>query len=280
MPFGVELPENFSSPAESTSDATAPESNLASERNTETREPESKPIELDSLQSFRYKGKDYTQKDVEALLARESEPRQSGDSQSYSRQDFEANYASDLAAVRNDPARLGEFAAIYPREYVVRAIAEINQQKSESSSRPNVGDLPKEYLDRFDKYDRLFASVEQAAQDHQVATQMAQLDSWHSKLEKKFPDADPKVVDSLALALNEKGFKIDEKLMEKLYKRDHEERESYYAKKYRQKAEAQLSTNKRSRDIAPGGEPLGSGKAAPKTIKQATALAIESLGRR
>lgn len=280
MPFGVELPEDLG--AEKSSGATAPDTSPAP--SSETKEPESTPIELDSLKSFRYKGQEYTQKDVERLLrGSEDESRYSGESQSsLGREDFEANYAADFAAVQNDPARLGEFAAIYPREFVVKAVAELNRHRQESQgSQPNVNRPPQGEQDsRFEKYDRMYASWEQAAQESRVAAITTQIDSWHGKLASKYPDADPKVVDGLALALNEKGIKIDEKVFEKLYKADHTEREAYYAKKYRTKAEAQLKANSRARDIAPGGEPLGSGKTQPKTLKEATQLALQTLNGR
>lgn len=280
MPFGVELPENFGSEAspETKSPDASPSPSSGTEIHVpkEAKEPESKPIELDSLQSFRFKGRDLSPKELESLLEGQDSSRQDGNGGN-SKADFDANYAADVAAVKLDPSRLGDFAAIYPREYVIRAIHEMRKAEAQKdpASRSIESDDP--HAARFERYDRMVASFEQAQKEHRLATIGKTLETWHGSLATKYPDADPIVVDGKAIVASERGIQVTEKILEKLYKQDHEQRSKYYEQKYRRKAEEQITANKRGRDIPPGGMPVGMGAHQPKTIKEATALALETL---
>lgn len=267
-PFGVELPESFGA-SESAAGGDVSPGGTEIHTNSEAKEPESKPT--DSIASNASASRSRDSSAYEGI-----ESRQDGRGQR-TREEYDSNYAADLAAVRMDSRRLGEFAAIYPREYVVRAIHELNSERPAQSSQPQRSQQTDPYADKFEKYDRMFASFESAAKEHRVNVQLNNINGWHASLEKKYPDADPRVVDAMAIAADEKGIKITQSVFEKLYKQDHEQREKYYAQKYRSKAETQLTANKKARDIPPGGQPMGNGARPVKTIKEATAQALAAL---
>lgn len=278
MPFGVDIPENYTGPTvEETAPDTSPEKEVGEKTVSESEEPEKGPIDLDSLETFRFKGKDLTKADLEKVFG-DSAQRQDGE-QTHSKSDFDSNYDADLAAVKLDPSRLGEFAAIYPREFVVKAIHELNRDKQQAGSQSNRSLEPNDpYASRFERYDRMFASMEARERQERVAKQEVWLEKQHSTLSKKYPDADPSVVDSKALQAHESGIKITDKVMERLFREDHEKREKYYEQKYRQKAENQLQANRQARDLPPGGTVMGSAGKEARTLKEAKEMALEAFG--
>jgi hypothetical protein len=297
-PFGVEIPDNFGAP-ESASSAgsagaadTAPEgaANTAAESPAAVTKPESQEpqvTDLDSLERFRFQGRELSKDDLQKLLSGESGAKAESDNAR-----FDQNFRYDLATVLEDPSKLAAFRQIYPPEYVQIVERALKAQgltatASPSQGQPNAKQETPPADPRIARLEKI-ADQWEAAQKEQRVSQITQsLDKSFDKLSKKYPDADPEVINSRLFAMRQMGQelqtkdgKLREDIIEKLFKDDHTKREQAYEAKYSQKVEAQKRANSQARDVGQGGSASSPAPQRARNIKEATAQALASLGER
>lgn len=280
MPFGVELPENFDAPKDAESpkggDAPAGAANDAAApapAGKETARTEPQASDLDSLDRVRFRGKEFSKEELENLLLGQ-EQRQETDNKK-----FDENFAYDLAAVMKDPSKLAQFAQIYPATYVDRAkfILEQNGTSAKAASQTNGQSEPKPGDPRFDEMWSTVQEWKQHQKESRIQNYTQQVDSTFEKLSAKYAEADQEVINSRLQAILAQGANImdskgnlDSKVVEKLFKQDHDARTARYEAIYRKKVDAQKTASTNARDMGRGGAPASTAGSSPRTIRGAT----------
>lgn len=253
--------------------------------------------DLDKLERFRWKGKDLTRDELEkAYLRHEDYTRKV--SQVSEQRKYAENFEYDLAKVVENPALLGEMKKVYPAQFVKIAESVLNRlpsKRDEVASAPN--DLPNQNFES-EKITSLEAQLQRAleqveeltgwrsgidaqVQQANLAKAEAQIDQWFDKFGKKYPEADPEIVNAKAIYLSEQlkesGKPFTETELEKLFKAEHERLEARYAERYRTQIEKQKAAASKGQDMgAGGGVPSAPAKQA-KTLKEATKLMLDDL---
>lgn len=274
MAFGVELPESFEAPPAS---AETGSPNGAAPDNKETKTSEPQVTDLDSLEKFKFQGRELTREELTELVQKAQQPQESEASK------FDRAFRLDLDVVLKDPNRLNDFKSVYPPEYVQIVERLLGQRNTTPTSGQNAVDAaPKD-----PRFEEMYSTVQEfkaQQKEQRVQSFERQLDTSFEKLSKKFPEADPEVINSRCLALSQQGVqltdkagKIQDAVLEKLFKQDHDKRAAYYEQKYRAKVDAQKQANSRSRDMGTGGSVSSPSGKQPNTLKEATAALLADL---
>lgn len=290
-PFGVELPENLgasegaSSGGESRAADTAPEgaSNAATESPVAATKPEGQEpqvTDLDSLDRFRFQGKELSKADLQKLFAGESRQQPESDNAR-----FDQNFRYDLAAVLEKPQLLAEFRRLYPPEYVQlaeRALKAQGTQPTQATSEANANAKPAD--PRFEEVYQVAQEWKAMQREQRIEGIKNAVDKSFDKFSKKYSDADPEVINSRLIAMRQQGLelqtkqgKLREDVIEDLFKRDHEARLKAKEDWWKQKVEAQKRANSQARDVGHGGSASSPPPQKARTIKEATANALASL---
>ena len=122
-----------------------------------------------------------------------------------------------------------------------------------------------------------FNEVKSYMRAQQVAAINAELDARFKVLSEKYPLADEEAAIARAQALHSKGIKLDDKTWDAIWKETHAKGEAKYKAYGAAQVNKQKSANLRGKDAAPGGGIPGQAPKRPKTIKEASALALEEL---
>ena len=292
MPFGVELPENFGSPAPETQVDTSAggqsgtQQNLESSRQAEQPETPKEILDLDKLERFRFDGKEWGPKDLKNSYLRHADYTKKTQELKEARK-YSDNFTIDLEKVIENPALLTDFRAVYPKEYVERALrvlkrlegngaeAKSPQERAES---PTAGDP--QLIKKLSTLEEKLAAIE----DNHRATEVEKIQSWlnnqYESLQKKYPDADPDVVDARAEIASRQGTEISVAALEKLFKASHDQNSARYEAKYKEKVQKQIEAGKKAKDSGPGGGTVGSAPKGIKTLKEAKAQMLQDFGSR
>ncbi len=291
MAFGVTLPDNIGqgAPAPAGGDSApspgsgptdvAPEG--ASPAGTSSKAPgteatKSDPLDLDKLDRFRFSGREWKRDEFRSALMRQEDYSRKTQELAETRR-FADNFAHDLKTVMGNPARFEEFKRIYPKEFVQIAEGVLknargghgpNAQPTEPTSEPNpeIQALKDEFQQL--KQEREAQAVEQI---------QGWLDHQFGILSKKYPNADPEVVNARAEVAARQGVKITAEALDKLFKDHHGQVKARLDKAASETIKKQISVGKEGKDIgAGGGVPTGAPK-SPKTFKEAQAMMIEDL---
>lgn len=282
-PFGVELPENFGSDRSASLADTAPEGAAASAespagaKEPETREPQ--VTDLDSLERFRFQGRELSKDDLQKLLSGESDQPKSD------KPDYDRAFRYDFSAVLEDPKLLAKFREIYPPEYVQIVERALSAQGKPVSQATSGQANPEKQADpRIDEMWQAVQEWKNVQKEQRVESLKTALDSSFEKLSKKYPDADPEVINSRLIAMRQMGTelknkdgKLREDVIEDLFKRDNAARAKAREEWWSKKVEAQKSANSRARDVGQGGSASSPAPQKARSIKEATAAALASL---
>lgn len=278
-PFGVELPETFEAPS-SAAEPTAREASNAGEstpaRETEANKPQVDPFDLDSLERFRFQGRELSKDDLQKLLTGGQESASESTNAK-----FDQNFRFDLDTVLADPSKLALFRQIYPPEYVAIAEKAMAQQRAQASpvQQQNSGKPSED--PRISRLEKIADQWENAQREQRVESLKGTLDKTFDSLSKKYPEADQEVINSRLFAMRQSGTQLQDQngklrndIIEDLFKRDHAAREKRYEDKYRQKVEDQKRVNSNARDVGKGGSASSPAPGKAKNIKEATAAAL------
>lgn len=293
MPFGVDLSNaNFSTPpsGESSSEGSGG-SPAGAENPAESpagRAPSAEPREASSRFGSERATRELSREELETAFG--EKPQQGGNEK------FEANFHYDLATVLQDPSKLREFAQIYPREYTEK-VQQILQHRgvpaNTASQRPTSSDAPWKSDPEYQDALKELKNFKEAQRTSRVENINRELDRGFDSLSKKYPDADPNVVNWFLQGLAQKNVQlmnvdhngvpttVKMNILEKLFKSDHDQRNASYEKKYRSKVDSQRGVNRQAKDMGTGGSSSGAQASGPKNIKEATKAMLSNYdGRR
>lgn len=234
------------------------------------------PIELDKLEKFRFNGMDLTPKELSQQMLRHSDYTRKNQAISEERKYYE-NLHYDLDAIKANPSLENKFREVYPEKYH-RYLNYVLSPKSPEQAKSAVSDmskLPPELMSRFEKIDKF----EQYLQEQQVKSAEAELDSTISPLVKKYPLADEEAALARAQSLLNQGVELNPTTWDKIFKGLHDRSEQMWKSHQSAQVQKQKEAGRRGADIGSGGGIPGGKPDVPKTIKEATKMALESLNR-
>lgn len=229
--------------------------------------------ELDKLERFRFEGRDLTPKELKAAFLRQEDYTRKTQSLAETRK-YADNYAADLQAVYDKPELLAKFKEIYPPEY--HALAERalkigkqpETQSTDATEKPQIN-LPPEVQQMVEE----IRQHKQEVQEQKTQAALESINSLHERMGTKFPYADADVVDRRIEIAIEKGLKITNenlsKVYENTYKSHHEAVKSKLDKQAGRKVGDQVAAGKAARDVSGGGGLPGQ---APKKHKNFSSI--------
>lgn len=301
-PFGVKLPENLSAeaPAESSAPETdsgteislpshgdlAPEVDDRSQKvSSEASRPETtaeRLADLDKLERFRFEGREWTRKDLQnAILRQEDYTKKTQEVAEQRRRveennKFVLNFPIDLPKVVKDPSLMSQLAKHYPPEYVKIAQAIVARAAARQDGKGPAGNQPTVQQDQALRDDleevKSWIQGQNVERERAAVTQTEMwLDRQFEKLSPKFKFADPEVVNSRLIALNERGTAITPEVIENVFKQHDEQVQGRYKELSKTKVDKQREVNAKGRDIGRGGGTPGRAPVVPKNLKEARA---------
>jgi len=286
MPFGVDLPENLgtespSSAPETGQGAPSESGDRAPEIQQDLREDskseatrEEKIADLDKLQRFRFEGREWDPKSLKSAILAHADYTRKTQEVAEARK-YADNFDADLAKVVENPNRLAEMRQIYPAVYVQMAeryLAKL-RESGNSGVQPQNRDVQSADQDLRRELQELKQWRDaQEAEKTELRVQQIQatLDRQFESLAKKYEFADPVVVNQWALSASERGIKITEKVLDTLFKQHNDQVQKRYEQIYRAKVDKQKQAGSKARDMAGGGDAVGSAPKTARTIREAT----------
>ena len=193
--------DNSSNEIESQTDL-APQTEALSEQESprETRAQKSAIAELERIERFKFQGKEYTPKELGALLAKEkeqekaftqkmqslAEERRQWESSKTANSKYDDALAYDLEKVRNDPSLAQEFIRTYPESYH-RHLKAVLSSTSTSQRAEGTPHVPVELMSRVEQ-------LSQYVQKQEVAKAEVEIDRDLTKVLSEFKYASRKEV--------------------------------------------------------------------------------------
>jgi len=245
-------------------------------------------VDLDTLDKFRWQGKDWTRDELNKSHMLQSEFTKRNQALIKEREtinrekEFRANLRADVEKVRTNPQLAAEFLKVYPREYhfLMDDFLRNNQQQSQAVQAPKIDPS---FERRMSQIEDTFKQQDEALKESQVEAAGAQIDSVFTKMSAKYPLADEEVVIARAQALLDKGAKltddkgnINENAWDKIWASVNDTVTKRFEGHYKKQIGNQTKANVKGRDVASGGGIPGQ---APKkmTMREATEHAIATL---
>jgi hypothetical protein len=241
--------------------------------------------DLDSLERFRFGGREMTPKDLQAAVLMQSDYTRKTQALAEERKALESetkyyeNLNYDLNEVRNDPSLVEAFKKVYPEKF--HAYLDMYgigkggaQQTQEDGTRQ--GHDPVLYQ-RVQELNDNFNALQQEKEEAAIQASEQYLESLYSELGQKYPNADPNVITLQAQRyMEDLRAKGDERDLSK------EEFEQLFqasdtafierAKAYQSSlVQAQRQANMAGRDVKAGGAIPGTPPQKARTISEASA---------
>ncbi len=274
-PFGVDLHDNIGSSPESS----APESS-APETTTELKETSGVETtqlpDLDKLDKFLFKGREWTRKEWEDGHLRQEDYTRKTQEIAQQRKYVE-NFSYDLSTVLKNPEKLRDFERIYPKEFV-----EVAKQIMQSTGSPKPSEEAHESrsLESDPLYNELKSELDQFKAEKEEA-RIKETQNWLDKqfesLGKKYSFADAEVVNARAHAAAMKGEKITAEVLDKLFKQSNEQMKKRYETWHNETVKKQINKGSEAKDMGVGGDAPSGQPKTPKTFKEATASWLANL---
>jgi len=293
-PFGVELPENLgqapeqnAAPQHGSPEGSAPEGNKSLEgTNQNTQTPAEKAQELadlDKLEKFRFKGREWTRKEFEDGHLRQQDYTRKMQTLS-EKTKFVENFPHDLRTVIADRSKLSDLERIYPKEFVAHAKeilaaypAKAEPQGQQLTSKPEV---PEEFRKEFDAMKASVAEWQQERERTEIEQNQKWLNNQFDSLSKKYSHAHSEVVYARAESAARQGVQITADVLDKLFKACNDEMKKRSDELYKDKINQQLKAGKEAKDVGAGGDLAGGAPKNYKTIKDATAGFLADIANR
>lgn len=235
-----------------------------------TPAPVSDIIDLDSVEKFKFQGREWTPKDMQRAHMMQSDYTRKTQEISKERQYWD-NLEHDLARIKTEPQLIGQFMQIYPQKFH-RFLDFVGATPSNPGTKQI--DAPQGVDPSF--Y-REFQELKADMHERKVQAIESELDNKFGVLQKKYPFADEEVILARAESLLSKGTELNDKVWNDLWKSNNDKMERVYKEHYSKQVASQKNANKKSADIAPGGGIPGSKPRTPKNIKEASRFALEEL---
>lgn len=258
---------------ETSSQSALPQESISQDGGQKTAEE--KLLELDSVQKFKFNGKEWDPKELQKSIMLHSDYTKKTQSLAQERQrlaeeqKFDLNLRYDLENVLRDPSLASEFKKLYPKEYHTLLDTYLQKAGLADQEKP-VNQVPPEIANRL-------ATIEQQLHEKDVEKNIAEIDATIEKLSKEYPRADIELVISRVKALSDQGHKITSDAWKEVFKwsenRNLEAYKKYYSDEFKKQKEASQS----AKDIQPGGGVPGQAPVVPKNLKEAREAAIAAL---
>lgn len=250
-----------------------PELNESLTPDTEIPKEQPQVIDLDSLEKFKFQGRELTPKELKSAYMAHADYTNKTKEIAQERKYYD-NLEFDLSKVKSDPQLIDQFKQIYPKKfhYLVDKYIDRPQPaqpvQQQGQSQPP---LPKEFMELKEKVEMF----EKRNFDAEVAKHASDLDRLITGLSKKYPFADEEQVLSRAQSLRERGEDLDEKAWDGLYKMVNDKNEAFYKQRRDDELKKQKEANSKAKDVPMGGGTPGQAPRGFKTIREATEAALK-----
>jgi hypothetical protein len=241
-------------------------------------------LDLDSVQKFRFSGREWTPKDFQGAYMMQADYTRKTQALAEERK-FYDNLDTDLASVRQQPALAEKFKEVYPEKFHAYLGYVLPQSQSQNQSQAQPGQsgqkpsLDPEIQKKLGLVDELHSDL----QERRIQAAEAQVDAVFQTMGKKYPMADEETVIARAqYFLDQKKQEnpkavITDKDWDNLFKTVHDRNKGKAEAYYSEQVNKQKQANSRGRDIASGGGTPGQAPKVPKTIKEASEYARQEL---
>ena len=244
----------------------------------ETQSGEQTPkdiLDLQKLGKFKFEGQEMTYDELRKAYLRQQDYSKKTQALAEERK-YSDNLAADLRSVAKDPRLAEEFKRVYPERFhsyleLIMQRAQNSAQASGQAPASNFGELPKEFVDRLERSEKLLNEFQQESQETTKATLDSMFSGFENDLKAKYPRADwvhvySAITDYLeANNLTSKDLirnkSATTKLFEDYTKRSHEAVTKQFEAWGKEQLEQVRRSNQAGADIGRGG---GTPTAAPK----------------
>lgn len=261
----------------------ASEPSIDSAQTDSTQTAAEQPIEIDNPDRYRYQGRSL--KDWENGYMRQSDYTQKTTQIAQERKYYD-NLSVDLDRVRSNPHLAEQFRSIYPEKFhgYLRYVLENSTQSPQS---PNAQSMTQSQYARLDpNMEMRINQLEKNFRDREVAAISAELDNKFRTLGQKYPFADEEACVARGQALLAKmreadplnpNVRISDKQWDAIWKGVHDRNYKISDTNYKKQVQAQVQANRKSSDVGRGGGNPGQAPRQFKTVKEATAAALQDI---
>lgn len=262
---------------ESTEQGAAPEADASTESSQEQAQAAA-IAELEALEKFKFNGREMTAKELNSMVMAHADYTKKTQAISEERK-FRAALQHDLPLLQKDHLLADKFKKAYPPEYhYLLDVLGINAKREQTQAPgKEVSPETQELIQRIER-------IEGQTRDKQVQAIGVELDNIFESMAKKYPYAREKEVLSAASSLldqmiQEQGndAQLSAAHFDKLFKQSNDEIQSLAKKLQSEQVKQQKQANARGRDVGPGGGLPGREPVRPRTIKEATAAAMQEI---
>lgn len=222
-------------------------------------------IALDKLERFKFGDKEYTPDQLrkERMLHQDYTKKTQALSKVKSYYD---SLQIDLDDVKANPHLADKFREVYPKEfhkfldYVIRQEERAQAAQENGQNVPSRSEIPQEIQNKISRF-------EAYVHEQETAKYEAQLDTRIARLSSKYPEGNEELVLARAQAYldnSPQGTQISEAQWEKMWKQSHDQAIERDKKRQEALFNKQKSANNAAKDMAPGGQAVGS---APQKIR-------------
>lgn len=250
-------------------------------------------LDLSKAEKFVWKGKEYSVNDLENW--RRSELRQSdytkktqalAEREKALQAEYEAKYEpykkysgenllADLMTIKKNPELIPQFKEIYGEKYLgaLDLLGLTNQEKQELKQEVRTAGLDPDTQAKINEV----LSLGETLKQREAQAMEAELDARFSEYGKKFPDVDEELAMVKLEAIAAKKGTLEPDDFERVYKSINDRFESSFQKKYSSLVNSQKQKNINGADVPSGGGIPGQAPKNPRTIKEASALALQAM---
>jgi hypothetical protein len=242
----------------------------------ESSEPEAAPttpapeqvLDLETVSKFKYGGREWTPKDFQGAYMMQSDYTRKTQALAEERKYFD-NLQADLDAIKQNPSLAPQFKSIYPEKYhkYLGYVVPEQDMREKPSNTPGID--PEIMAD--------IKAFKDDLRDRKIQSASAEIDAICGKLSKQYPMADEEAVLARASAVLERGDKLTPEVWNDLWKNVHDKNQKLADQYYSGKVNQQKTANSKGKDSASGGGMPGMAPNRPKTIKEASAMALKEL---
>lgn len=265
------------------------------ELEAKTTEPQTPAAlaDLDKLERVRLGGKELSVKELRDSFLRHSDYTKKTKEVAEARK-FAENFHHDFLRVVREPSLIEQFKQIYPKAYhaqVEQYLSEqsgaVDQDQTEEAGQQIPADVQqvvdKLLAAKLKPYEPKFQRLEQwetTVKEQETRAIEEQITTIHDRLEKKYPFADPDLVDFRVQLAKEKGVDITtanlSKVYESVYKDLHEGQKSRLDQQRKTQVDEQVKAGRESRDVGAG---VGIPAAPPKKYNSISEVTKDALAR-
>lgn len=231
-------------------------------------------VDLDSLEKFKYAGRELTPKELQSMIMMQSDYTRKTQALAEERKYYD-NLGADLAAVKANPSLADRFKSVYPEKFHSYLDYVVSQSTQGQGAQQQTQQTPQYQIDP--EFKRRFDAIESELNERKIAAINAELDAKFKTLSEKYPYADEEAAIARAQALIDRGEKLTDKVWEGIFKSVHERYDQLIKKQQSAQFNKQKQANLKGKDAAAGGGIPGQAPKQPRTIKEASKFALDEL---